>query len=158
MQDRLQDLRGRCKRQDLEFVAEVQTRPSLQAGFLQVVSQAQQMLTQVHDINLQVVKLREDYVKVAMPEKEKEMNAETNVLVTRSRTCLNRVKIILEEMKKELEIKESPGAPESRMKENLYSTLAKRFEEMLIECDEVQTGFRQKVKDKVRNQVRMCEC
>lgn len=156
MQDRLQDLKSRCKRPDLEFVAEVPARPSLQAGFLQVVSQTQQLLTQVHEINMQVVKLREDYVKVAMPEKEKEMNSETNVLVTRSKTCLNRVKIILEEMKKELENKQSPGDPEGRMKENLYSTLAKRFEEMLIECDEVQTGFRQKVKDKVRNQVRMC--
>ena len=71
MQDRLQDLKSRCKRQDLEFVPEVQGRPSLQAGFLRVVNQAQQLLTQVHDINLEVEKLRKEYVMVAMPEKEK---------------------------------------------------------------------------------------
>lgn len=156
MQDRLQDLKARCRRQDLQFVEEQPPRPSMQAGFLQVVNQAQQLLTQVHDINMEVAKLREDYVKLAQPEKEKIVSAETNTLVTRSKTCLNRVKIILEEMKKEVDEKEAPGAPEGRMKENMYSTLAKRFEEMLIECDEVQTGFRQKVKDKVRSQVMMC--
>jgi t-SNARE complex subunit (syntaxin) len=67
------------------------------------------------------------------------------------------VKVILEDIKKEIDEKKESEAtgPEGRMRQNMYSTLAKKFEEMLIECDEVQTGFRQKVKDKVRKQVMM---
>jgi hypothetical protein len=50
---------------------ESEAKSTVQTGFLRAVNQAQQLLTQVHENNLQIAKLREEYVRAAMPEKEK---------------------------------------------------------------------------------------
>ena len=119
----------------------------------------QQSIQQVKTYNLQIIKLREEIVAATLNEQEKRISNNVNRNIEVNKSLCTKVKAELEALKIEvdLERKEKPNEPETRMKIQAYQAFSNKFSGILKEFQNVQVDYKNSVKSKLARQARILD-
>ena len=119
----------------------------------------QQSIDQVKALNLQIIKLREEIITATLNEQEKRISNNVNRNIELNKSLCTKVKAELESLKIEvdLERKDRPNEPETRMKVQAYQAFSNKFSLILKEFQNVQVDYKNSVKSKLARQARILD-
>eukprot|EP00914_Ancora_sagittata_P014141 GHVO01027630.1.p1 GENE.GHVO01027630.1~~GHVO01027630.1.p1 ORF type:complete len:339 (-),score=47.18 GHVO01027630.1:180-1196(-) len=101
--------------------------------------------------------LRKDALKATSPDQEKLISGKVNSVMDAANRKSMLIKTALESLKDEntLFAAQQPGSSEVKIRNNLHAALTRKFGEVIIEYQSVQTNIKQDVKGKVTRQVKI---
>jgi t-SNARE complex subunit (syntaxin) len=164
MTDRLKDLKkGGVGARDIAIdIAETDSLNSKDKSFLTEffgdVELVKKHVNVIKNVTKRIGEIQQQVVLATTNDKEAELSAELKPLVEETNKKANIAKQILQKLREDTErmkSKETGQQSEVRIRENLVSTLTRKFVDVMKEYQSVQTKYKTEIKKKVKRQVQI---
>jgi len=112
----------------------------------------------IKNVTIRIGEIQQQVVLATTNDKEAELSAELKPLVEETNKKANIAKGILQKLREDTErmkANDKTGNGEVRIRENLVSTLTRKFVDVMKEYQSVQTKYKTEIKKKVKRQVQI---
>lgn len=112
----------------------------------------------IKNVTIRIGEIQQQVVLATTNDKEAELSAELKPLVEETNKKANNAKGILQKLREDTErmkTADKTGNGEIRIRENLVSTLTRKFVDVMKEYQSVQTKYKTEIKKKVKRQVQI---
>lgn len=112
----------------------------------------------IKNVTIRISEIQQQVVLATTNDKEAELSAELKPLVEETNKKANIAKGILQKLREDTErmkAADKTGNGEIRIRENLVSTLTRKFVDIMKEYQSVQTKYKTEIKKKVKRQVQI---
>jgi len=140
-----------------EMKARLEAKTPFMKEFFNKVEQIKRNMDQIKK-NMSALEKKHGTALTSMSSKKSEkQNEEIEDMMDQTSTLIKAVKESLKELDNESKENQKKGKKdaEARTRQNMYTTLCKRFIELVQEYQDMQTNFKQKYKDRVGRQLKV---
>uniref|UniRef100_A0A0G4HC21 t-SNARE coiled-coil homology domain-containing protein n=1 Tax=Chromera velia CCMP2878 TaxID=1169474 RepID=A0A0G4HC21_9ALVE len=138
-------------------LGEASTSPPFMADYLERVARIKADIGELHKNVDRIRELKHAAIRATSPEKEKEISAELDEIVSETNRHINILKKSIERMQKDNKVfaEQNRNSSEARIRDNLLQALLRKFRELLVDYQAAQQEFRDEAQKKVERQVKI---